>query len=208
ARRCIMNSRNGQTRRVPMDLESLTERVVPAATHFYAVGEDIGGPAIVRVYNEDGSPARAITPYAPGFTGGARVATGDVTGDGTDDVVIAPGPGGGPEIKVYDGVSGALVRDFFAYDPGFAGGVNVAVGDVNGDGKGDIITGTGVGGGPNVKVFDGQTGGLLDSFFAYESRFRGGVTVGAGDVNGAGKADIIIWTGVCGGTRMPASDIA
>jgi hypothetical protein len=189
-----------------MDLESLSERLVPAANHLFAVGQDIGGTALVRVYHEDGSPARDITPFGPGFTGGVRVVTGDVTGDGIDDVVVAAGPGGGPEVKVYDGATWDVVRDFFAYDPGFRGGVNVAVGDVNGDQKADLVVGTGVGGGPDVKVFDGATGGLLDSFFAYEPSFRGGVNVAAGDLNGDGRADVVTGTGVGGGPRVQAFD--
>src|SRR5262249_51013414 len=101
--RCTMSLPTGRPRSVRLCLESLADRVVPAATHLYAVGEDIGGSSIVRVYGEDGGLVREITPFDPGFTGGARVATGDVTGDGTDDVVVAAGPGGGPEVKVYDG---------------------------------------------------------------------------------------------------------
>src|SRR5947209_4654632 len=79
------------------ELEFLSERVVPSASHLYAVGQDIGGASLVRVYNEDGSPNRDLSPY-PGFSGGARVATGDVNGDGIDDIAVAPGPGGGPEL--------------------------------------------------------------------------------------------------------------
>src|SRR5688572_7820028 len=166
------------TRRIRLGLESLSERIVPAA-HFHAVAQDIGGTSLVKVYNEDGHLVRTIAPYGSNFTGGARVATGDVTGDGIDDIVIAAGPGGGPELKVYDGATGDVARDFFAYAPDFRGGVTVAVGDVNADGKADIVTGTGIGGGPHVRVFDGSTGGLLDSFFAYEDSFRGGVNVAA-----------------------------
>ncbi|HEX4608178.1 MAG TPA: FG-GAP-like repeat-containing protein [Urbifossiella sp.] len=189
-----------------MNRESLDDRIVPSATHLYAVGEDIGGSSVVRVYNEDGNPELTIAPFGAGFTGGVHVATGDVTGDGTDDIVVAAGPGGGPEVKVFDGATMALVRDFFAYDPGFMGGVNVAVGDVTGDGHADIITGTGTGGGPNVRVYDGATGGLDVSFFAYESWFRGGVNVAAGDVNGDGHADIVTGTGIGGGPRVQVFD--
>jgi hypothetical protein len=56
--------------------------------------------------------------------------------------------------------------------------VRVAAGDVNGDGRADIITGAGPGGGPHVRVFDGATLAELDSFFAYNPLFGGGVFVG------------------------------
>ena len=87
-----------------------------------------------------------------------------------------------------------LVASFLAYSPAFRGGVEVAVGDVNGDGTPDIITGAGPGGGPQVEVFDGtklkevQANGtlpasaLLASFYAYAASFTGGVNVAAGDV--------------------------
>ena len=48
-----------------------------------------------------------------------------------------------------------------------------------GDGRDEIITGTGVGGGPFVKVFSGVDGHFIKGFFAYGSNFRGGVTVAA-----------------------------
>jgi len=139
--------------------------------------------------------------YDPRFSGGVRVATGDVNGDGVPDIITAPGPGGGPEVRVFDGVSGALVMDFMAYSPSFTGGVNVAVADVNGDGHADIITAPDAGGGPEVKVVSGKTQALLYDFFAFTPSFTGGVRVGAGDVNHDGFADIIAGKG-------PGSDAA
>ncbi len=129
--------------------------------------------------------------YPSGFTGGVNVAAGDVNGDGFADVITGSGVGAQPHVKVFDGRTGGLLQSFFAYDPAFTGGVSVAAGDVNGDGFADVITGAGAGAQPHVKVFDGRTGGLLQSFFAFPVSFTGGIRVAAGDVNGDGRADII-----------------
>ena len=191
--------------------------IVPFATG-YAVGADVGGGPAVKVYNANGALKFSFFAYDPGFTGGVRVATADFNGDGVPDVVTATGPGGGPHVEVFDGASGKLLASFFAYGPGFAGGVSVAAADVNGDGVPDIITGAGPGGGPHVEVIDGtklgQTQGngqiadsaLLASFFAYDPGFTNGVRVAAGDVNGDGHADIITGAGPGGGPHVQVFD--
>src|SRR5207237_4967322 len=130
----------------------------------------------------------------------------DVTGDGRADVVTGTGAGGGPNVRVFDGASGALAGSFFAYDSAFRGGVNVAAADVTGDGRADVITGTGVGGGPRVQVFDGATGAELSNFFAYHPGVRGGVTVAAGDVGGTGTADVVTGDGPGGGRNVRVVD--
>jgi hypothetical protein len=171
------------------------------------VGADAGGPPLVRKIDvATGAVISSITAYDSQFLGGVRVARGDFNNDGIPDIVTAAGPGGGPHIRIFDGVTGnpiiSPVSDFFAYDPAFRGGVYVAVGDVNGDGFPDLITGAGATGGPHVKVFDGLTGDLIYSFFAYDPAFRGGVTVAAGDIDGDGKADIITGAGPGGGPHV------
>ncbi|MBP3957086.1 autotransporter-associated beta strand repeat-containing protein [Gemmata sp. G18] len=129
-----------------------------------------------------------------GFAGGVFVASGDVNGDGFADIVVAADAGATPHVKVFSGKDGSLMRSFLAYDAGFKGGVRVAVGDVDGDGFADIVTGSGAGAPANVKVFSGQSGGLLASLLPYAG-FNGGVYVGAGDVDGDGLADIITGSG-------------
>jgi HYR domain/FG-GAP repeat len=57
-----------------------------------------------------------------------RVATGDVNGDGTPDIVTGAGPGGAPHVKAFDGTTGAESQSFLAGSPAFAGGVYVATG--------------------------------------------------------------------------------
>jgi hypothetical protein len=106
------------------------------------------------------------------------VAAGDVDGDGRADIIVGADAGGGPHVKVFDGRTTAELSSFFPYGAAFAGGVRVASGDVDGDGRADIITGGGPGAGPNVKAFSGATLGELASFFAYPAAFSGGVYVG------------------------------
>ena len=135
-------------------------------------------PTVVKVI--DGRTDREIRTFFPygGFAGGVSVAVGDVNGDGRDDIITGAGAGGGPHVKVFDGSTGAESRSFFAYSPGFLGGVNVAAGDVNGDGIPDIIVGKGPGSKPHVKVFDGVTNEKVVKLLAYDPAFRGGVFVG------------------------------
>lgn len=159
-------------------------------------GLDAGGAPQVSVFNVASTAEQVASffAYAPTFAGGVRVATGDVTGDGVADIVTGAGPGAGGHVKVFDGHTGAMVHSFFAFDPAFQGGVFVAAGDVTGDGIADIVVGADAGGGPHVKAFDGTSLALLQSFFAYDHAFVGGVSVAAGDVNGDGRADIITGT--------------
>ncbi len=172
------------------------------------------GSSVVRLTDvQTGAEVLAFDAF-PGFGGGANVATGDVTGDGVADFFVGAAAGGGPHVKLFDGAKllagftpdAALVYTFYAYDVAFAGGVNVALGDVTGDGLADMITGAGAGGGPHVKVFDGRTGAEVASFYAYDEAFRGGVHVAAADFNGDGKADVVTGAGLGGGPHVKVID--
>jgi hypothetical protein len=177
----------------------------PAALSLIAVGAGAGGGPEVKVYDAATGALRFdFFAYDPSFTGGVSVAIGDINGDGTPDIITGAGPSGGPHVKVFSGKDGSELASFFAYDPSFQGGVNVATGDINADGFADIITGAGAGGGPHVKVFSGRDAAQLASFFAYDPGFHGGVNVAAGDVNGDGFADIITGAGAGGGPHVKA----
>jgi uncharacterized protein YkwD len=177
------------------------------APHLVAIGAGrSGSPRVIAYDAQTNREIYSFVAFDPRFAGGVRVATGDVTGDGFDDIVAATGPGVAPQVKVFDGKTGQLVMRFFAFETNFTGGVNVAVGDVNGDGHADVVAGAGAGGGPHVKVFSGATGAVLQSFFAYAPNFAGGVNVAAGDVNGDGHCDVITGAGAGGGPHVEAFD--
>ncbi|OWK37625.1 Flagellar hook-length control protein FliK [Fimbriiglobus ruber] len=187
------------------------------------VTPDQGGGPVVAVY--DGAAlaqgnvvqiARFFGIQDPNFRGGDRAAVGDLDGTaGGGDLIVAAGFGGGPRVAGYVGSSLAsgtpvkLFADFFAFEPSVQNGAYVAVGDVNGDGKADLIAGAGPGGGPRVTVFDGAN--LLDNqqttvadFFAGDPSNRGGVRVAAKDLDGSDQAGVVVGSGTGAGATVTA----
>ena len=150
-------------------------------------------------------------PDASSYQGGIRVATGDVTGDGIDEIITAPGRNYKPLVRIFS-QEGVLLEEFLAFPATFTGGVDLAVGDVNADGQKDIITAMSYNGN-QVKVFRNPNGTVpgtptpfnaaynfgtatavataFSTFTPYGTTFKGGATVKAADmgtvINGTTK---------------------
>ena len=164
-----------------------------------------GGGSQINVYNgRDGQLVDAFFAYDTAFLGGVSVAVGEIAG--REVIVTGAGVGGGPQVNVFDAATGSLWDSFFAFGPEFVGGVTVAVGDLYGDGRGAVVAAAGPGGGPMVSIFDGPTGELLQSYFAYDPGFHGGVTVAVGDVLGLGRDQVITGAGFGGGPQVNVYD--
>jgi hypothetical protein len=146
-------------------------------------GAGVNDKPYIKVFDLSGNLKSEFLAYDEKFKGGVSVALGDIDGDGSLDIVTGAGPGGGPHVRIFSNM-GELKGQFFAYDEKFKGGVNVALGDTDGDGLLDIVTGAGPGGGPHVRIFS-NLGKLKGQFFAYEQDFRGGVKVSVANIYGS-----------------------
>ena len=187
------------------------------------IGADQGGGSRVRVISgKDGKTVLGdFYAYESSFTGGVRVAVGDVTGDGTPDIITGAGFGGGPRVSVFDGASMFTnaartatrtpnrVVDMFAFEAGVRNGVFVGAGDINGDGVADVVVGGGPGGGPRVSAFDGKSlisnassPTVLVNFFAFPDTSRNGVHVAVHDIDGSGTGSLLVGQGAGDQSRV------
>lgn len=151
-----------------------------------------GGAPHVRTFNVDGSFLTQFYAYQEDMHSGINVAAGDLDGNGAAEIVTAPKQGVGPHVRVFNSSGQVkLTVGFYAYDEAFHGGVNVAIGDVNGDGRDEIITGSGKDSGSHVRVFSGDGTWLGRDYFPFAEDMRGGVSVAVGNVDGGDESEII-----------------
>lgn len=130
--------------------------------------------------------------YDTTYRGNLNIAVGDVDGDGHADIIIAPATGA-PLVKLFDGATGIEFGRLFALESSFRGGVNIAVGDFDGDGRTDFVV-SALSGSKLVRSFDGDTLTLIREYEAATPNFLRGVRLATGDLDGDGQAEIIVGT--------------
>src|SRR5262249_34824233 len=129
----------------------------------FAVGTDAGAVATVTLYNGDGTVRFTARPFGDQFTGGVRVATGDVTGDGFADVVVSNVDGSVKTVvKVIDGKTGTVLPKTLSAGDYYYGQASLALGDITGDGIDDIAVGSDEAG-PKVRIYRGGDFALIAS---------------------------------------------
>ncbi len=173
---------------------------VPTAEPRYVVAPARQYAPEVRIIARDGTIERSFMAYAPSFKGGVSVATGDLDGDGSQEIITGAGAGGGPHIRVFK-PDGTPIKNFFAFETSYRGGVRVAASDVNGDGIDEIVAASGGGRDAEVRIF-GFDGTLHYRFFPFSRKFRGAFGITAGDVEGNGNDEIIVSAGPGGGPHV------
>jgi hypothetical protein len=220
-------------------LEPVEDRVVPSPLvptpepALSARGLAVTAPAqdgvnVVRVYRT----ATAFVEFQPyvrisNVFPNLHLATGDLTGDGVPEVVTAGAPlrvqGTGAAVialpvKVFDGAtlgqpSPTVLRVIQPFGWSFTGGIYVACGDTDGDGKADLAVSREFGGTGRVKVYsgaelvnpnNGNPTPIADFEAIQDPNVTGGCHVALGDLNADGVADVL--AGAYESTRVAGWD--
>ena len=146
------------------------------------IGNDRGSTPEIKVYRVRGTQvtllARGLT-YEPSFTGGVRVTTADIDGDGLAEIITAPGAGRESWVRVLK-ISGnglAELTSFEAEEPGFAAGLFIAGGKRDDLGGALVATSPGPGGPGHIRIFSVSPAAVVESVKATTG--PSGVTLGA-----------------------------
>lgn len=175
------------------------------ATRPVPVPEEFGRTAEVSIWQEGMVSRTKIATFEKEFLLGGFLASGDVDGDGKEEIVIGSGPGRKNEVRIYR-IDGTLVTSFVPYVETFQGGVRIAVGDIDKDGKSEVVTAPGPGIEPKVMVFDEIGEKTSEGVLAYASSFHGGVHVALGDLDKDDALDIVTSAGPGGGPHIRLFD--
>ena len=159
-------------------------------------------PRVVALDGVSGATLLDFNPFTRGFRAGVTVAVTDTDRNGVNEIIVGSGVGDRALVRIFDSVTLSLVREFTPFGRNSRAGVNVAAGDIGGDGMNEIVAAT-MSAESRVTVWNARTFQMVDNFFAYgqndgQTPFPGGVRVAIEDYNRDGRGDLITGAGVTG----------
>jgi hypothetical protein len=148
---------------------------VAVSGRLLATGPGFRAGPHVKVFRGPGTQLiSSFFAFDPASRNGVNVA---LSFDGTRTVLTAASAAGRqPMVTTFDAFTAAQLDSDLIFEPGFLGGVTV--GNVRTPtGETRTVYGTGLGGGPRVRLF-AANGDVIRDFFAFDPTMRGGVYVG------------------------------
>lgn len=105
----------------------------------YIIGTGTGTEPRIAVYSHNLELQETWLAFEGAFRGGVNVAAGRIAGSRIGQIAAGRGPGGKPEIRVFDGAGNQQGNPFLAYSALDTPGIDVRIVDIDFDGRGDIV---------------------------------------------------------------------
>ncbi|MBU1178703.1 M23 family metallopeptidase, partial [Patescibacteria group bacterium] len=166
-------------------------------------GAGSGDKPYVKVFDKNTQVLeQTFLAYGEDFTGGVRVAVGNINSDSYQEIITGAGPGGSAHVRAFTKDGTVIHSKLFPFGHSQPSGADVTTGDTDGDGIDEIIVGAGPGGESKVRIYKGNGELIATEICPFAADFRGGVRVAAGDVDGDSVDEIIIGAGPGGGPHV------
>lgn len=161
-------------------------------------GEDAQG--LVRTFRSDHSMIQEFPVFSEDVQGAeVDIAMGDVDGDGIDEIVASMPYAQSSIVHIFDGTGkfDTGTRGAFEAFPKETNttnrfGVSVAVGNVIGDSKMEIIVVTGAGSAPQVRIFDEKGVQLGKTIIPFAEDVHSGLTIATINTGGGEHDDLLV----------------
>jgi len=154
------------------------------------VGAGAGGGPHVRIFNLSGELENQFFAFGEKRRNGVLVAVGDADGDGKNEIITVEAGNVKPVARIFNN-QGELIKDNIGiFSNIIKNAVGLAMGDVNKDGKDEMIVSTPSGIAGKIKVID-SSGNILGEFYPFGKNFYGGINVTVSDLSGSGWPEII-----------------
>jgi hypothetical protein len=143
--------------------------------------------------------AERTVPFQDGYIGGVRLGSGDLNGDGIDEIIVGSGVGADPSVRAYNQF-GHLVSNFVLPSSFGRAGVLLKTGDFNGDGLQDLFVASGRRGDSQIAIFNGRSNlnppinpdYLIDNIFTDPSLIAP-IDIALADSDGDERDELFTW---------------
>ncbi|TGE20898.1 T9SS type A sorting domain-containing protein [Hymenobacter metallicola] len=163
--------------------------------HLDIVGLNLNGGTVGVLLNSAAAPGMfpaTATTYATGGNNAVGVALGDVNGDGWLDLVVCGGSTGKIGVLLNQAAPAGTFAPVVSYGSGASYPQDLAVGDVNADGRADIVVAGGNDARVGVLLNSTTTPGVFPAMATtYATGAQAAYSVELGDMNGDRQVDIV-----------------
>lgn len=165
-----------------------------------AVGTGAGSDPLVAMYTPAGKKVLSFNPYPTDKKIGVSVAAGDVDGDGIDELITVPAKSAS-QVRVwkYDSTAKKFkqLAQLMVFDRTVRTGFTVAAGDMNLDGRAEIVVAPRANGRKLIVIGLDVRNSLqvMSRITAFPINFSTGLNIAVGDVYGTGRSVIAVTSG-------------